>query len=164
MAFELTANVEVHRDGDGRIRTLRHLQDPFSPETAGLTDPSPEALADQYVREVAPLYGIDEGQLGGLAEEALTEPGAEGTELRRPELKTVQNITVASYPQTHLGLPVWQSALEVRMFGEPLRVVSSASTLDLDVQVETPPPDAQARFTGDDRRELARAYGLDDDA
>jgi zinc metalloprotease ZmpB len=164
MAFELSANVDVHRDGDGRIRTLRHLQAPFSPETAGLTDPSPVALADQYVREVAPLYGIDESQLGGLAEEALAEPAPEGTQLRRPELKTVQNITVASYPQTHLGLPVWQSALEVRMFGEPLRVVSSASTLDLDVQVEAPPPEALQRFTGDDRLELARANGLDDDA
>jgi hypothetical protein len=164
MAFELTANVDVHRDGDGRIRTLRHQQDPFSPEMAGLTDPSPEALADQYVHEVAPLYGIDESQLGGLAEEALAEPAPEGTQLRRPELKTVQNITVASYPQTHLGLPVWQSALEVRMFGEPLRVVSSASTLDLDVQVDAPPPEVQARFTGDDRLELARANGLDDAA
>src|SRR4029450_12553726 len=99
MAFELTANVDVHRDSDGRIRTLRHQQDPFSPEMAGLTDPAPEALADQYVHEVAPLYGIDESQLGGLAEEALAEPAPEGAPLRRPERKPVGHITVAAYPR-----------------------------------------------------------------
>jgi hypothetical protein len=50
------------------------------------------------------------------------------------------------------------------MYGDPLRVVSSASTLDLDVQVEPPPPETLPRFTGDDRLELAGALGLDDDA
>jgi hypothetical protein len=49
---------------------------------------------------------VNEDQLAGLAQEALGEPAPEGTQLRRPELKTVQNIIVASYPQTHLGLPV----------------------------------------------------------
>src|SRR5262249_56911927 len=66
--------------------------------------------------------------------------------------------------QTYLGLPVWQSALEVRMYGEPLRVVSSASTLDLGVQVAPPPPEALRRFTGDDRLDLAGALGVDDEA
>src|SRR5215475_1108781 len=164
MAFELSANVDVHRDDDGRIRILRHPQDPFSTERAGLTEPSPRGLADRYVREVAPLYEINEDQLAGLAQGALAEPAPEGTQLRRPELKTVQNIIVASYPQTYLGLPVWQSALEVRMYGEPLRVVSSSSTLDLGVQVEPPPPEALRRFTGDDRLELAGALGVDDEA
>ena len=162
MPFELSANVEIHRDEDGRIRVLRHPQEPFSLERAG--EPSPLELADQYVREVAPLFGIDEGQLAGLRDEAFGEPAPEGTQLRRPELKTVQNITVASYPQTHLGLPVWQSALEVRIYGEPLRAVSSASTLDLDVEVEPPPPESLRRFTGEDRQELALVLGLDDDA
>jgi hypothetical protein len=164
MPFELTPNVEERRDDAGRLRALRHPQEPYAPEQAGLTDPSPQELADQYVREVAPLYGIDEGQLEGLSQEALGAPAPEGTQLRRPELKTAQNITVASYPQTHLGLPVWQSALEVRMYGEPLRVVSSASTLDPGVQVEPPPPEALQRFTGDDPAELADALGLDADA
>ncbi|HEX2373696.1 MAG TPA: hypothetical protein VHO93_06915 [Actinomycetota bacterium] len=164
MAFELSANVEVHRDADGRVRTLRHPQDPFSAEAAGLTEPSPQELADEYVREVAPLYGIDVGQLADLSREALAEPSPQGTQLRRPEVKTVQNITVVSYPQTHLGLPVWQAALEVRLYGEPLRAVSSASTLDPDVEVEAPPSEAFGRFTGDDRQELAEALGLDDDA
>jgi hypothetical protein len=163
MPFELSANVDVQRDDEGLIRILRHPQDPFSPERAGLTEPSPLELADQYVREVAPLYGINEDQLS-LSQEALGEPAPEGTKLQRPALKTVQNIIVASYPQMYLGLPVWQSALEVRMYGEPLRVVSSASTLDLDVQVEPPPPEALRRFMGDDRMELAGVLGLDDEA
>jgi len=40
MAFELSANVDVQRDDEGLIRILRHPQDPFSPERAGLTEPS----------------------------------------------------------------------------------------------------------------------------
>jgi hypothetical protein len=164
MAFELSADVEVHRDENRRVRILRHPRDPFTPERARLTDPSPRELADQYVREAAHLYGIDEDQLAGLTEEPLDEPAAEGTQLRRPQVKPAQNVIVVSYPQTYLGLPVWQCALDVRMYGEPLRVVSSASTLDLDVQAEPPPPDTLRRFTGDDRLELAGALGVDDDA
>jgi hypothetical protein len=92
MAFELSANMDVHRDVDGQIRALRHPQEPYSAESAGLNAPSPEELADEYVREVAPLYGIDQGQLADLSQEALAEPAPQGTQLRRPEL----NKTVAS--------------------------------------------------------------------
>jgi hypothetical protein len=83
-AFALSANMDVHRDDDGNIRTLRHPQEPFSPEQAGLTEPSPLELADQYVREVAPLYVIEEGQLAGLSEEALGEPSPTPTPSTAP--------------------------------------------------------------------------------
>jgi zinc metalloprotease ZmpB len=164
MAFELSPAVEVDRDDQGNVRLLRHPQEPYTPDRAGLTAPSPGELADQYVAEVAPLYGIEEEQVADLTRSAAAEPVVEGPRLRRSEEKTVMDTTVVSYEQTAVGLPVWQAALEVRVHGDPPRVTSSDSTLHLDLEIEPPPTDALQAFTGDNPVELAQVLGLDPEA
>ena len=156
-------DVDVGRDEGGRIRALRHPRAPFSAERAGLKEPSLRGLADAYVREILPLYDLADEQAAELSAPVRRQPIDEGVRLKVDQEKTVLDTVVVSYQQTVLGLPIWQAALQVRMYGDPLRVASSDSTLHEDVQVEPPPEDVLGRFA-DEASSLHEALGLEDAA
>ena len=160
MAFEESPNVHVGRDENGRVRILRHPGEPFTQESAGLIAPSARELADEYVRQVYGLYGIDQEEVADLGGEVSPEPLQEGPRLKFGEEKTVLDTTVVSYAQTYLGLPVWQAALEVRLYGDPPRVASSDSTLHPDIDATPPPGDGLAALN--DPASLRDALGLDE--
>lgn len=156
-------NVDVGRDDEGRVRVLRHPREAFSAERAGLKEPSARGLADAYVREVLPLYDLTDEQAAELSAPVRRQPIDEGPRLKIDQEKTVLDTVVVSYQQTVLGLPIWQAALQVRMYGDPLRVASSDSTLHEDVRVEPPPAEELGRFA-DDASALHEALGLDEAA
>ena len=135
----------------------------FSAERAGLKSPSPRELADAYVRDVLPLYDLTDEDAADLSAPVRREPVDEGPRLRVDQEKTVLDTVVVSYQQTVLGLPVWQAALQVRMYGDPLEVASSDSTLHHDVRVEPPPAEELGRFA-DEASSLHEALGMDDAA
>lgn len=150
MTFELDSDVEVRRDDDGTVRRLQHPRRPYRPSTEFLAAVAPEEaltprqLADEYLREVLPVFELDLPVAHeALAELAAAEPVAERPALRFSEQSEAGNQAVVSYAQTEMGLPVWRSGLAVKMVGPPYRVVSSQSTVDPQVQVEAPPPDAE---------------------
>lgn len=136
MAFEESPDVHVDRDENERVRVLWHPDEPFTPERARLAAPSRRELADEYVRQVLELYGIDQDEIADLTGEIPSEPVDEGPRLRFGEEKTILDSTVVSYTQTCLGLPVWQAALEIRIYGDPPRVVGSDSTLHHDINID----------------------------
>jgi hypothetical protein len=155
--FSLSPNVHVVRDPDGTVRHLRHHQQPYRPEDAGLAAPGPGAMADQYLRDVAELYRIPEEWLTDLYGEISPEPIREGTRLKRLDEKVLVDTTVVSYQQTHLGLPIWEASLSVRAHGTPPRVISSTSTLHYGVEVELPPRRSFEGFTGEEPAAVRRA-------
>ena len=160
MVSEESPDVHVGRDAEGRVRVLRHPRQAFSAERVGLDEPSPRELADAYVREVAPLYELDDEQTSDLAGALRHRPTEEGPRLKADQEKELLDTVVVSYQQTVLGLPIWQSALQVRMYGQPLQVATSDSTLHHDVQIETPPAERLADFV-DEASSLLEALGLD---
>jgi zinc metalloprotease ZmpB len=117
MPFELTDNVHVAEDDQGNIRHLEHFLRPFvasntvaadsrqaaaleatdAPSTVALT---PQALAQQYLQEVAPVYQFDPNMLpeSGGAEARLAEPAAGKLELT--EENELMGTTTISYQQT----------------------------------------------------------------
>jgi zinc metalloprotease ZmpB len=135
MAFQLSPNVHVERDGQGVVRHLAHLQAPYT-LPAGLAAPSPQALAGQYLRDVAQLYGIDQGCLKDLSRQMGSSLTQEGTLLQFAEQKSVMETTVVAYAQTHFGLPIWGAGVSVLMNAHPPRVTSSLSTFEHDVQID----------------------------
>src|SRR5688572_11189254 len=153
-------NVDVGRDDEGRVRVLRHPREAYSAERAGLKEPSARGLADAYVREVLPIYDLTDEQAAELSAPVRRQPIDEGPRLRVDQEKTVLDTVVVSYQQTVLGLPIWQAALQVRMYGDPLRVGSSDSTLHEDVRVELPSAEELRRFA-DDASGLYEVLGLD---
>src|SRR5215204_3981189 len=105
MTFQLTQNVRVERDEKGVVRLLEHVQEPFVPEaSAGLGDegPTPRSVAEDYLRQVAPIYGINADALAGGGE-SLTDdsgPAGAGAELKFEDEKPMQGTTTLSYVQT----------------------------------------------------------------
>ena len=158
---ESSPNVRVGRDDEGRVRVLHHPREPFTPDPAARAHPSPRELADAYVREVLPLYGLPEEQAADLSAGVRGQPADEGPRLKLDQEKQVLDTVVVSYQQTVLGLPIWQAALQVRIYGDPPAVASSDSTLHHDVDVEPVPRDAPGGFA-ENARSLAEALGLDD--
>jgi hypothetical protein len=59
MTFELTPEVEVHRHAHGQVTQLHHMRQRYSSREAHITNPTPAEIAEQYVRDVAGLYGIE---------------------------------------------------------------------------------------------------------
>jgi zinc metalloprotease ZmpB len=154
MPFELTDNVQVNRDEQGMVQHLEHFQQPFvavNTETLAaaaadanvpfVSAATPQALAEQYLREVAPIYGIDQAMLpdqGGA--DALTgdDTGAgraAGSKLVLTQEKEVMGTTTISYQQTYEGLPVWEAGVSVTILPAPMRVTASQSSIHQDVSL-----------------------------
>lgn len=159
MTFELTDDVQVNRDDDGNVRQLEHIQQPVVAIAAGragfaedveaaagaptVAAATPQALAEQYLRTVAPIYGLDDAILPGLAggpnafsaDGAVIPPAADG-KLELAGEKNVMGTTVVSYQQTYQGLPVWEAGVSVTIQEAPLRVTASQSSVHSAVGVD----------------------------
>lgn len=135
MTFRITPNVQIERDAQGIVRHLVHLHEPYT-LPAGLAAPSPQALAGQYVRDVAGLYGVEQDALKDLSRQLTGRPTEEGTLLQFAEQKSVMESTVVAYAQTHMGLPIWEAGLSVTMHANPLRATSSLSTYHHAIKME----------------------------
>jgi zinc metalloprotease ZmpB len=158
MPFGFTDNVNVERDPQGNVQHLDHFQQPFvaadvdaetdalaAAHISSISAPTPQALAQQYLREVMPIYGIDENLLPDQGADALaageagvTEPA--GGKLELAEEKDVMGTTTISYQQTYEGLPVWGAGVSVTIQPGPMRVTASQSSIDHDVSL--PPEEA----------------------
>jgi len=157
MDFELTDNVRVERDEEGNIQLLDHFQQPFvATSSDGLTGgeadegASAEAntsqeLAEQYLRRVAPVYGISEsmlpGESGAVEEDsdALVEAdegtGETGSKLEPVQEKDIMGTTTVSYQQTYNNLPVWEAGVSVTIQPQPMRVTASQSSVHHDISL-----------------------------
>ena len=136
MTFELTPEVEVYRDAAGQVIQLRHMRRGYSSQEAGITNPTPADIAEQYVRDVAGIYGIGTDETTSLRPAMPSGPVSETVKLRRSDEKNfIDTTTVVTFQQTSCGLPVWNSNLSVVVAGESPAVVSSSSTLHHDIDL-----------------------------
>ena len=148
MLFHVTPNVHVRTDDDGKVRHVRHQQEPYAGDAAGVEGPTPVplALAELYVRDIASLYAIPDAELTDLYAPVSQLPTTAGTKVQAAQEKRVMDTVVVTYQQTHLGLPIWEAELSVRVQTQPMRVTSSTSTLHFDVEVDPANTDAIEGF------------------
>lgn len=144
MAFEITPNVKVRRDDKGRARQLSHPQQPFTRVAAGFeAAPSPRALAEQYLREIAPVLELPDEALANFAAELeRTAPQSGGSELRFREEKTAADMAAVTFAQTRFGIPVWNAGVTVRVRTAPNAVLGAQNEFHYDLDVDRPPPSA----------------------
>ena len=148
MTFEITPKVKVKRDKNGVVRQLRHPRQSFTPAhavaAAGLeaAPATPRSLADEYVREVLPVYDLEGDVAADLNAAVGTEIADEGPRLCFLREKVLKNQATVSYAQTCLGLSVWEAGLTVRMQGDPLVITSSQSSVHHEIEISPPGPDA----------------------
>ena len=170
MTFEITPNVQVSRDRNGRIRQLSHAQQPYRPDAVDFAlEPAaasltPRVLAEQYIRDVAEFLELAPESLGNFAAEATLAPSPAATELRFKEEKTTAGSSTVSYDQTQLGLPIWDAGLTVRMNTAPMQVIGSHNAAHYEIQVEPPGADAPYLPQRLDGSVLKRLLGLAGDA
>jgi hypothetical protein len=155
MVFNITSDVHVNRDKkNGKIRSLNHLQKPYGKigknlDIAARSHPTTQALANDYVREVAPLYDIKPEMLTDLSKHhmttsSLTADQITGQEkLQIAEEKSVMSTTIVSYKQTINDLPIWNAGFSV-VINEGSGVTTSSSSIHHDVKLK--PPDPNAKF------------------
>ncbi|MFS8103845.1 hypothetical protein LFM09_42670 [Lentzea alba] len=155
MVFRLTDNTNLDRDSDGEVLFIEHVQQPF----VAVTDRSaldevdgtafattPQMLAEQYLREVAPIYHIDGAMLPGSSDFAGGERDIGGGDrLELDDQKVVIGTTVISYQQTHDQLPVWGAGFSLTIQPEPMRVTASQSSVHRSVSTSSVDPAAAYR-------------------
>ena len=166
MSFQLTPNVHVRRDRQGRIRQLSHPAEPYRPDAVDLSaiadanaGMTPRALAEQYIRDVSTVLELPsstENFAAGFA----ASPSAADEDLRFKEEKAVGSATTVSYTQTRFGLPIWDAGLAVRINTRPMAVTSSHNAVHYGVEVERPPADAPHMPQKMDSAALARVLNL----
>ena len=136
MTLALSSKVDVHRDETGQIRSLSHVLEPFQP--AGLGPLPPRRLAEEYLREVAPHFALDDEMLSTLSEKSDSQLRDEGPRLRWEREKRVDNIAVEDYVQTYRGLKVWNTSVAVRIHTGLAGVIGSDSQVHDAIEVEVP--------------------------
>ena len=153
MSFDLTENVHADRNEKGNVQHLEHLQQPFvagsAEDLAALEVDSgvpfspaatPQGLAQQYLRAVAPVYGIqsmlpDQDNTAALTAAAEEDEESAGGKLELAEEKELMGTTTVSYQQTYNQVPVWEAGVSVTILPEPMRVTASQSTVHPDVSL-----------------------------
>ena len=171
MTFPITSDVKLKKDKDGVVRRIHHPRQAYTPEdSTALTaavgageSPTPRQLADEYLRDVLHIFGLNETMADDLVGAVATEVQDEGPKLRFLEEKEVGNQAVVSYVQTDHGLPVWQSGVAVKIAARANQVISSQSTVQLGIAIV--PPDTNAPYLPEklDAVTLAGLLGLADE-
>jgi hypothetical protein len=137
MPLELSGDVEVTRDRSDRVTALDHLRQPFAASAgaqANLVD-----LADEYLQEVAPIYGIASVVLRqvdvGVAASGRPDPSEPDRLVRADVVPLPDGSGTVAYGQRHANLEVWEAGIAVTTLAGPLRVVSSRSTYHHDIKL-----------------------------
>lgn len=167
MTFELNDDVKIRRNAAGRISQLQHVDAPYRPDSAGLrlaapAPLTPRDLANEYVRDVLGLFGVDENLASGLESVTANNPTEDGEQLRYATQKSVAGNATVSYVQTVFGIPVWRSGLSVQMEESPMQVIGSRSTMQQDVNPAKPSEDAQYMPDAMTPQKLAGILDLND--
>jgi hypothetical protein len=124
MPFSVTRNVEVHRDPAGRVYHVNHPNEPYLQARDG---EGPRALADRYLRDVAPVYGWDDRLVTVEAESRATRDP--GPFLEPADVKTMLGTTTVSYAEIYRGLRIWEAGMAVTLAERPLRAGATSFVL-----------------------------------
>jgi len=170
MPLELTPDVQVREDVNGRVRQLSHPHRQYRPApvdviTEGLPrELTPRTLAEQYLRETADIFGFASEETSNFSATTGVSPTEAGVELRFKEEKTVGNGVTLAYDQTVYGLPIWDAGVTVRIDRKAMGVTGSHNAAHYDVQARRPASDAAYLPHLMDPGTVRRLLGLGPDA
>lgn len=166
MPIELTPDVRVSRDDDGRVRQLSHAQRQYRPAavdllTADVRAPlTPRTLAEHYLRDVAPIFGFGSRETANFAAQLGVGPSEAGVEFRFKEEKTIGASVAVAYDQTVLGLPIWDAGVIVRIDGNEMGVTGAHNAAHYGVRIHRSDPNAEYLPNAMDRDRVGGVLGL----
>ena len=156
----LPTQTDIVRDKRGIVRRISHARSLYL--ATGFVPASPTSLANWYLQNVGSLYGLDPSWLGGRPATADDDYSAiETNRLTLADIKPSRDTIVVSYGQSYAGLPVFLAGLAVRVHSDLSSVISSQSTLHLDIEIDAQPlrssKQSQAKVS---KTELHKMLGL----
>lgn len=144
----LTEDAKLTIDGEQNVRQMSftipyvpHLKKVITLE--GLTPTTPRLLAEDFLRETAPVFGFADTETMNFT--AFTEKSASeaGVELRfKEEKNAVGNAVAVAYDQTIFGLPIWNAGVTVRIDAKKMNVTGAHNTRHYDIEVHRPVEEA----------------------
>ena len=144
MPIEITPDVQVRQDANGKIRQLSHPHKQYRPDavdllSAGRSAPlTPRTLAEQYIRDAAQVFGFAREETENFAAASTVSPSEAGVELRFKEEKAVGSGVTVAYDQTVYGLPIWDAGVTVRVDSKEMGVTGSHNAAHYDIDVDRP--------------------------
>jgi hypothetical protein len=124
------------RDQEGRVREVRHPDQPYSLADAALaTTSTPQDLATQYILEIAPVLGLPAIQSFATFQASQQSDAS----LIPAREKSIAGATVVPYSQHYGGMPVWQGGLAVRLSSDPLAVIGAVNDFQYDIDASPVP-------------------------
>ena len=133
---------ETHKDEQGNVCQLNHMDRPFTLQdalgdqagaaadegAAAIVGPgaiTARQLADLYLREAMQHFNItaDMAADGGAA-----VAGAPADQLVYEEDKSIMGNATVTYGQRHDGIPVWESGMVVQLNEQPMEVIGAQSS------------------------------------
>ena len=159
MKFFAETGVEIRRDNEGIVRQIHHplqaytgegvhtprrqLEGLFASSSPNLfASSSPRELADEYLKDIAPLLGLSDAGTQDQGSRAHAFGSAdEARSLDFIEEKASLDIAAVSYGQTVREIPVWGAGITIRVQLDPLQVLGVQNELRYDIhdeEVEVP--------------------------
>ncbi len=165
MALELTPDVRIRRDNSGKVRQLTHARQ-YQPAAGELfsnglsTSLTPRTLAEQYLRETAPVFEFSPGETANFSAAIGVSPTEAGVELRFKEEKAVGTSVSVAYDQTLHGLPIWDAGVTVRIDSKQMGVTGSHNATHYDIEAKRPTADALFLQNSITKEKLLELLGL----
>ena len=144
MPLELNKDTKVTRDRDGVVRQLSHSTLYKAPtlDTIGaqadMAPTTPRTLAEQYLRDAAPVLGFATPEVANFAAAAENSAADVGVELRFKEEKTAGTGVTVAYDQTVYGLPIWNAGVSVRIDGRKMGVMGAHNAAHYNIAAHRP--------------------------
>jgi hypothetical protein len=141
-AYSSDLKASLALEDDERVRQILHTE---QGRLSNAARPLPAAIA--YLRQMAPIFAIPEGQLARLRRRvSFGAPRARPIEYRLAEEKRFFDSVTYGFYQTFLNVPVWQAGLAVTLGQNPLRVVSATDSSQQGVAARLPAAAAIRRY------------------
>ncbi|MEE9398064.1 MAG: CARDB domain-containing protein [Methylococcales bacterium] len=137
MTTLLPLQTNIVRDNRGVVSRISHARSLY--QTTGFVPANVESLANWYLQKIGSLYGIEPSWLVNRPEAAEDDADKllDTYQVTLADIKPSRDIIVVSFSQSYAGLPVFMAGLAVRICSDLSSVISSQSTLHLDIEIDT---------------------------
>ncbi len=120
---------------NGRAISLRHHQNPYKRQDAGISSNSFKKISEAYIIDVKDHYTFTNAFISKTNELFKPQVSLEQSLLKYAYSKTVMNTRTVAYQQTYLGIPVWRGGMNIRMYKDKRSIISSSSTVHKNVRL-----------------------------
>ncbi len=115
--------------------SLRHHQNPYKKEDAGVNSNSFRRISEAYIDDVKDQYVFTKSFISKTNELFKPKLSLESSFLKYAGFKSVMNTRTVAYQQTYLGIPVWRGGMNIRMYRDKHSIISSSSTVHKNVRL-----------------------------